>query len=155
MSRSRDVPAPSPASRPRLGRRTTVSGRDESGLITLEWLLTVAAALVLSASIAFVAQDYVASAARNAGSGEWLPAAATAAGRVTADARAALPNTAAPGVVAALNETFGTKCDRLEIAYLDFAVSTSWTDADAADRAGIFNVPNPPARVLCTVATRP
>ena len=130
--------------------------RDESGLITLEWLLIVAAALMLSASIAFVVQDYVGSAAQNAGSDAHLPAAAAAAAsRITADARGALPSAADPIAVAALNETFGTKCDRLEIAYFDFAVSTSWTDADAADHAGIFNAPNPPARVLCTVATSP
>ena len=142
--------------RRRLGRRTTASGRDESGLITLEWLLIVAAALVVSATAVAVVQNYIDSAAQNAGSDAHLPAAAAAAAsRITADARGALPSAADPIAVAALNETFGTKCDRLEIAYFDFAISASWTDAEAADHAGIFNLPNPPARALCTVATSP
>ncbi|MXV89597.1 MAG: hypothetical protein F4121_00400 [Acidimicrobiia bacterium] len=139
--------------RPLSGQRKTVPGRDESGLITLEWLLVVAAALVLSASVAYVVQDYFGSAALTAGSDALLPAPAAAAARVTADARAALPTGADPIAIAALNETFGTKCDRLEIAYFDVAARTSWTDADAADHAGIFDLSTPPARVLCTVAT--
>lgn len=143
------------ARRPSVRRRTRAAGRDESGLIALEWIVIFGSVAALSAAVVLVARDAAESTTETISSGGSGPAAAIAASRITFDARAELPSAPDPVSTAAVNRLFSARCDRLEIAYIDHRIEVTWVDADPGDHEGLFaQNPNPPARAQCTVATR-
>lgn len=127
---------------------------DDSGLVTLEWVLIVGTVAALAAVVFWLVWSSVEDNAADIAESDHFPAAVLAAAHITADARAALPALVDPVAIDEVNQRYGAECRRLQIAYLDIELRSRWVDADAdlRDRFDVFNgVDNPPPRALCLV----
>jgi hypothetical protein len=124
-------------------------------LVSLEWVLIVAAVAGLAGVAFWLAWDSVGGGAGQAAGQEHFPAATLAASHITADARAALPPTTDAAAVEAVNEHYGRECERLMLAYRDIGLEVRWVPAEPTDVRGNFDGEVPsgevPPRVVCLV----